>query len=198
MTIAWTDFYLICFLAGVVFTLISVFGGSLHMPHFHLHLGGHGAHAGHGGHGGGVVNGGTIAAFLVWFGGTGYLLVRYYDFRLLLALILAIVAGIAGASMVFLFLARVLMRGGDDAMDPADYDMIGVLAKVSSGIRPDGTGELIFSQEGSRRSAPARSATGASIAQGTEVVVIRYEGGVAYVQPWSELSNEMLAKKESL
>jgi membrane protein implicated in regulation of membrane protease activity len=180
MTMTWTDFYLICFLVGAAFTVASMFSGSLHLPHIHLHVGGHHSH-------GPQLNIGTVAAFLVWFGGTGYLLVRYFDFRLLLALGLATIAGLAGASIVFFFLAKVLIRT-DEVLDPADYEMVGVLGRVSSGIRLGGTGELIFSQEGCRRAAPARSANGVEIAKGTEVVVIRYESGIAYVQPWDDLA----------
>ena len=67
--------------------------------------------------------------------------------------------------------------------------MIGVLGQVSSPVREGGTGEMIFSQDGgaslrgdSQRRAIARSPSG------TEVVVMRYEKGIAYVRPWDELS----------
>jgi membrane protein implicated in regulation of membrane protease activity len=187
MNMTWPDFYLICFLMGAAFSVVSVFSG---------HVGGHHVHGPHMGHGPSsdvpLVNMGTIAAFLVWFGGTGYLLVRYFDFRMMLALIVAILSGLAGASVVFLFLAKVLIRK-EEALDPADYEMVGVLGHVASGIRPEGTGEIVFSQAGSRRAAPARSAAGAELAKGTEVVVTRYEDGIAYVQPWDEL-----VKKENL
>ena len=36
----------------------------------------------------------------------------------------------------------------DYTMDPADYEMTGVLAKVSGTVRTGGTGEIIFEQEG--------------------------------------------------
>ena len=66
--------------------------------------------------------------------------------------------------------------------------MIGVLGKVSSTIRPAGTGEMIFSQHGVRRCAGIRSESGEAISRGIEVVVTRYEKGVAYVRPWEELN----------
>jgi hypothetical protein len=50
-----------------------------------------------------------------------------------------------------------------------------------------GTGEILFSQADARRSAAARSETGAPIARGTEVVVLRYIHGIAYVSPLEEL-----------
>jgi hypothetical protein len=63
-----------------------------------------------------------------------------------------------------------------------------VLGTVTSNIRPSGTGEMIFSQAGARRAAPARSEDGLTIEKGTEVVVTRYERGIAYVRPWDELT----------
>jgi hypothetical protein len=66
--------------------------------------------------------------------------------------------------------------------------MDGVVARVSDEIRADGgTGEILFSQTGARRSAAARSEFGVPIARGTEVVVLRYIRGIAYVSPLEEL-----------
>jgi hypothetical protein len=188
----WTYFYLICFLVGLGISFVSWLSGSmnLHLPHIHIHFGGHHGHAPHAGghgHGPGIVNIGTIAAFLAWFGGTGYLLSQYHVAGLLLALGAALLSGFIGASIVFWFLAKFLVRE-DEVLDPADYDMIGVLGKVSSTIRPSGTGEMMFSQMGSRRCAPARGESGLEIPNGVEVVVTRYERGIAYVRPWEELS----------
>ena len=69
-------------------------------------------------------------------------------------------------------------------LDPADYDMVGVLGKLSIPIRKGGTGELIYSQEGTRRVTGARSEDGLAIPKGAEVMVTRYEKGIAYVKPW--------------
>ena len=41
---------------------------------------------------------------------------------------------------------------------------------------------MIYSQEGTRRVAGARSEDGAAIPKGAEVVVTRYEKGIAYVR----------------
>jgi hypothetical protein len=62
-----------------------------------------------------------------------------------------------------------------------------VLANVSDTIRDgNGIGEIIFSQTGARRAAAARSEDGLAIERGTEVVVIRYERGIAYVRRWND------------
>jgi membrane protein implicated in regulation of membrane protease activity len=196
----WANFYLICFFLGFALSLLSLMGSlHLHLPHFDFHIGGD-AHAPHtdGGHTGETsrINFGTVAAFLAWFGGTGYVLARFSSFWSLLALGLACASGLVGAAIVFFFLAKVLIRK-DEELNPADYDMIGVLGTVTSNIRPSGTGEMIFSQAGTRRAAPARSEDGVAIAKGIEVVVTRYERGIAYVRPWEELTTSTEGSKQS-
>jgi membrane protein implicated in regulation of membrane protease activity len=195
----WEAFYLSCFLVGLAFSVLSIFTGRIHvrLPHVHVHFGGSQVHVPHGGspaRGFGLINFGTIAAFLAWFGGTGYLL-AHYSVWFLIVLGIAIASGCGGAAIVFLFLARVLIRK-DEVLDPADYDMVGVLGTVSSSIRPSGTGEMIFLQKGIRRAAPARGEDGAIIPSGTEVVVTRYEHGIAYVRPWDELTKSSASVKE--
>lgn len=199
----WMDFYLICFLVGFALSLLAAVGGSvhLHLPHldlshgFHVHV-----HAAHGGGSAGVppLNFGTIAAFLAWFGGTGYLLVRYSSILLMLALGIAFASGLVGATCVFLFMAKVLVRE-DENLDPADYQMVGVLGKLSNPIRAGGgTGEIVFSQGGTRHCVGARSEDGTAIPKGTEVVVTQYEKGIAYVRRWDELTSTEVDEKETV
>jgi hypothetical protein len=80
------------------------------------------------------------------------------------------------------------------ALDPLDYDMVGVLGKLSLPIRAGGTGELIYSQEGTRRVAGARSEDGTAIPKGAEVMVTRYEKGIAYVRPWEDPAGDLELK----
>ena len=193
----WTDFYLVCFLVGLGLSALALLAGSvhLHLPHLHIH---HGIHVGRGG----VMRGselpwfnfGTIAAFLAWFGGTGYLLEHYYGVWFVAALGVAILSGIGAASVVFWFLAKVLMAR-EAALDPADYDMVGVLGRLSLPIRAGGTGELVYSQEGTRRVSGARSEDGVPIPKGAEVMVTRYEKGIAYVRPWMDPAEELESKR---
>ncbi len=191
----WADFYLVCFFLGFGLSAVSLLLGSvhlhIHLPHLHLPHGFHSPHLGPHAHGADLpwFNFGTIAAFLAWFGGTGYLLQLYHVWAVL-ALGLATVSGVIGATIVFLFLARVLLRR-EAPLNPADYDMTGVLGHITIPIRTGGTGEIVYSQEGVRRCAGARSENGVSIPKGTEVMVTRYEKGIAYVTPWEDPIGEM-------
>lgn len=213
----WADFYLICFAVGFCFSFFSfVFGGRrmgrLHLPHFHAHGGAHlpsvqvpAGHApGGGAHGGqpaGANRGAshdssispfnfvTLTAFLAWFGGSGYLLTRYSGLWMGFALLVSIGSGLLGGCIIFFFLSKVLMSA-EENMDPADYEMVGVLGKISSSIRAGGTGEIVYTQMGTRRVCGARTEDSSAVAKGTEVVVTRYEKGIAYVRLWSEMSGE--------
>jgi membrane protein implicated in regulation of membrane protease activity len=189
----------VCFLVGVTLSVLSFLGGSFHMPHFHLHVPHGGAHFGGAGHAAGgsgsempFLNFGTITAFLTWFGGAGYLLTRYSSLVVAGVLVLAVVAGLVGAMIVFWFVAKLLLKH-DRELDPADYERVGVLGRISSPIRVGGTGEIIFSQEGTRQTCGARSENGEALARGTEVIITRYEHGIAYVRRWEEMAEEEVA-----
>lgn len=201
---SWANFYLLCFAVGFVFSVVSFVTGGIrwHLPfHLHIHGGTVHAHAGHGGHGSHAkaaispLNPVTIAAFLAWFGAAGYLLTRHSAFVSVAIIVAAIGAGLAGGGIIFFFLARVLSSEKEN-LDPADYDMIGVLGRISIPIRESGTGEIIYSQAGTRRACGARADQGCAIEKGTEVVVTRYEKGIAYVRLWSELAGEEAARSE--
>jgi len=127
--------------------------------------------------------------FLVWFGGTGYLLTHYGHGWGFLGLLVSAVVGLVGAAIVFWFMARVLVQP-DENLDPADYVMVGTLGKLTIGIREKGTGEIVYVQGGTRKSAAARSEDGRPIEKGTEVVITQYEKGIAYVRRWEELADE--------
>lgn len=185
--------FIICFATGLVLSLLSLISGFGHLHIGHLHAGHH--HIGHAAHGHGTNNGMstvnmfTVLAFVTWFGGAGYLLMRTTTFNAQLIVLLASVSGLAGAGLLWAALFKVLLPH-ERVMDVADTEMTGVVARVSNGIRNDGgIGEIIFSQTGARRASAARSDDGHAIERGVEVVVIRYERGVAYVRRWDELAH---------
>ena len=184
-------FYLICFVLGLVLSLLAAFSGlgHVHIGHLHLHTGHAHAKAGHGS----AFNGFTLAAFLCWFGGAGYLLERFSPLLGLLVAIAATAFGLAGASILYAVLFKLLLPR-ERVLTAEDTRMEGTLARVSDEVRAiDGIGEILFAQTGARRSAPARSDDGSAIPRGTEVVVLRYERGIAYVRPLHELSQDSLS-----
>jgi membrane protein implicated in regulation of membrane protease activity len=180
----WEKIYLGCFSFGFLMSFAALV---LHTGHAHFHGHGGGAHThSHGGFS--KLNMTTLSAFLTWFGGVGYLLERYSSLGFLIALSVAALSGFSAAWAVYTFVSKVLLRN-EKAMLSIDYDMVGMLGRVSSPILGQtGIGEMIYSHDGARRHVAIRSEQLTPIAKGTEVVVTRYERGVAYVRRWDELS----------
>jgi membrane protein implicated in regulation of membrane protease activity len=201
------ELYLICFIVGFSLSLLSFVLGAFHvgLPRGHaLHGAGHAPHGAHGGghalpgsQGHGPAAGGssgispfnfsTLMVFLAWFGGAGVLLTSHWHAGFAVALGVSLAAGLFGASLVFLFLVKVLVPH-DRSMRHEDYELPGTLATVTLGIRAGGTGEIAYAQGGTRKSAAARADGAHAIAKGTEVVVVRFEQGIAYVRRWDDLT----------
>jgi membrane protein implicated in regulation of membrane protease activity len=197
----WSDFYLFCFLVGFAFSALTFLAGAvhIHLP-FRLHLPAHGGHHGTGGHGVAAKGGGartgthvswfnasTAMAFLAWFGGAGYILTRASHLVAVASLSLAAIAGLAAGMMVYRFMLK-LTRDGDSQIFDADYRIEGCVGTLSMPIREQGTGEVIFSLGGVRRCAGARSEAGEPVEKGAEVVIERYEKGIAYVKRWEDFT----------
>ena len=186
----WESIYLTCFFAGLLLTILSfLFGGHA----IHVNLPGHmfdftiggGHHAGSHQHAS-PLNVASLMMFLTWFGAAGYIMAHYRSATGAIALSIAVAAGFLGGALMYLFFARVLIANEHPLVN-ADYDMTGVLGRISMPIRESGTGELIYSQQGTRRSCGARSEDGKPIDRGAEVIVMRYEKGIAYVRRFDEL-----------
>jgi membrane protein implicated in regulation of membrane protease activity len=194
----WSDFYLLCFIVGFSLSVLSFLGGAahIHLP-ARLHWPFHGGHhaGGIAGRGTGHVRSGlswfnamTIMTFLAWFGGIGYILSTHSQLVALLALFIAVLGGLFAAGVVFKFMARIV-RVSDAQMLDWDYRIEGTVGTLSSPIRADGTGEMIFEQRGVRKSVGARSEDGKPLPNGTEVAITRYENGIAYVKKWEDFTS---------
>jgi hypothetical protein len=195
---SWESFYLICFFAGLLLSVLSLLGGMRHLGgHVHVpHL----PHAGHIPHlphlGPGLKaapsaatvpwwNAFSITVFLCWFGAAGYLLTRHGSLVAGLVLLLAAICGFIGGAIVLLFLTRVLMPH-ERELTADETGVVGAVGRVSAPIREGGTGEMVYEQLGALRSAPARSDDGTPIGRQEEVFVVRYEKGIAYVRRWEQ------------
>ena len=200
----WSDFYLLCFIIGFSFSVLSFLAGAvhIHLP-FKLHMPFHSApHGGitpsHGGiaksassHGAGHIswfNASTVMAFLAWFGGIGYILSAHSHLVGLIALAFAIAGGLSASWAVFKFMVK-LMNTESSHLKDEDYRHEGLVCTVTMPVRANGTGEIVYMQNGVRRSAGARSCDGKPLEKGAEVVIERYENGVAYVHRWEEFTS---------
>jgi hypothetical protein len=183
----WTAIYLTCFGIGLGLSVVSFFAGGLHLHGGHVHVRGH---LGKGGHGS-LFNPFSMMAFLCWFGGAGYLISRSNVLGAAAVLLISIVSGTAGAALVLWFLVGVLMPA-EKTLESEDTEMTGVTGRLSAAIPKGGVGELIYSQNGARRSAIVKSEEGEPLARDTEVVVMRYAKGVGYVRRWDEFEHGLM------
>lgn len=136
-----------------------------------------------------LLNVSSVLAFLTWFGGVGYLARNGLGWPAIVSVAFAIVGGLLAGWIVLWFVRKVL-RSPDDTLDPRDFERVGVLARVTSSIRPEGVGEIVWEQRGTRMVTSARSDTADAIGRGTEVLILRVERGIAIVAPFDGLLNE--------
>lgn len=125
----------------------------------------------------------AITAFLAWFGGSGVVFGMATHWAALPVFGISAAAGVAGGAIINRFLGGLLQR----ERPMTATSMIGLIGRLSSSIRAGGTGEIVFLIEGTRHVAAARSDAGHALAKGTEVIITRYDKGIAYVCTWDEI-----------
>lgn len=188
------------FLFGLVFSTLSLIIGAADVGVGHFGHGefGHAGHGGHSGHGGGhdadhvaPLSIATVLAFLTWFGGAGYFFRNGVAWSVWASLLGAIVLGFVGGGLIYQLLT--VVRRGERVLDPEQERIVGALGRITSSIREGGTGEITYELRGVRQVSAARSASGGAIGRGDEVVVLRYERGIAFVAPFNELYDEQPA-----
>ncbi|HKR65778.1 MAG TPA: hypothetical protein VJZ00_18755 [Thermoanaerobaculia bacterium] len=182
--------FVVCFIAGLGLSVVSfvsglhsvtVFDNIFHgIVHSHRALNLHAPRSKSS-----MINAAAITAFLTWFGGGGLLLERLTPLVPRLVVVGAVVIGLFGASIINSIINALARRESV----AASLTMTGVVARTVVPIRAgDGTGEIVFTHAGTRRVCAARSDSGQAIDKGSEVIVTRYEKGIAYVATWSELT----------
>lgn len=189
--------YLIVFLVGFSFLVLTLVLGSLggEVGHGEVHVEvGHGDAGGGGGGDGGVGHTSSpglfsfrvMACFLVGFGAAAlvshyqitYDMPRFTKFPLDLGLGLAggLLVGYTGWRIVKFFLSQ------QGFAEVTASDFVGVEAPLTLGIPQGGTGEITFNQKGKRLSLDVRSETGEPITTGTKVTVVSMAGSVGIVR----------------
>ena len=128
------------------------------------------------------INLGVLMAFVAWFGGVGFLARNAGGWPLPVTLAAAIAGGVLGA-FVAGRLTAAFVSPKAAVLDPADYRLPGTIARVTSSIRENGVGEVVYEQAGIRQVSAARAAGGTAIPQGAEVVVLETRAGIALVEP---------------
>ena len=183
--------YIICLAVGFVFALGSlVFGhllGGGHDVHFDgAHVTGAGGHAE-----AGLDNSGmqgvspfspmVIASFVASFGGLGLIFREIPGMQSPWINAPSALAGAFLMSALLFFLLRSLFRATQSSSESRVVDVVGVVGEVITPIPEKGVGEIAYVQKGARYSAPAREETGAAVAGGKPVKIVRVAGSQFYV-----------------
>jgi membrane protein implicated in regulation of membrane protease activity len=127
----------------------------------------------------------TLAAGALWFGGVGLLAEGLLPAAAsTVAVLLAVVAAVLGAALVRAAMAAFVRA----STPPLHGDAVGAVGTLSAPIRVDAPGEVIYTLEGLRCSAAARSVDGTPLPRGTTVVIVRREQGIAWVEPLDPLA----------
>lgn len=188
-----TALYLGTFAFGVIFTIVSFAlgafgsGGDVQLHGVDFHGADHGAGGGHDAHIS-PFSISTISAFLAWFGGAGYLLTRFTHLAALLDLVLAAAVGLVGGGIIFVAIGRYVLPRLTE-MRQEDFQVQGSMGHLSVSIPAGAVGEIVYSVGGVQQVDSARSASGEPIERGTEVVVLRREKGIAYVERWDKFAS---------
>jgi hypothetical protein len=185
--------YLGTFAFGVIFTIatfvLGAFGGGdgVHLHGLDLHGADHGAGGAHDAHIS-PFSISTISAFLAWFGGAGYLLTRFTHLAALLDLLLAAAVGLVGGGIIFVILGKYVLPRLTE-LRQEDFQIPGSVGHLSVSIPAGAVGEIVYTVGGAQQVDSARSVSGEAIERGIEVVVLRREKGIAYVERWDKFAS---------
>ena len=123
----------------------------------------------------------SLAGAAVLFGAAGLLTEGAGPISLVIAIVAAVIAAVLVRTLMSAFVRA--------SVEPLSLQAEGAIGSINAPIRVGGTGEVIYTLEGLRRSAAARSIDGRALPRGTSVVIVRRERGVALVEPLDPLED---------
>lgn len=174
---------LLAFTLGLLFTAASV---ALGAAHHGLELPGAPAHD----PGSGLANfnlSGLMAGSM-WFGGAGWIALKF----LLLPVAAVLGIGTVAGAFAYFVLAKLMafLRASERPMRAEDDALEGVVARVTVPADVGGVGEIVFTVRGSQRVEGCREAGGGALKKGTEVVITGTERGLALVEEYESYTKE--------
>jgi hypothetical protein len=133
----------------------------------------------------------TFAAAATVFGVVSYPLINYTRLGATAIVLIAVAAAGAAAAGVVAIIAGWAVPAEAKVVKDPRYDLQGQFARVTRPIGPQASGEVEFRQDETPKRAPARSLDGAAIELGVEVVIERIEDGIAHVERWSTIAQQL-------
>jgi membrane protein implicated in regulation of membrane protease activity len=130
-----------------------------------------------------------IAAFAVGFGAAGYSLARVLSAGN--AFLVAVGIGLAAGVLTRWLVAKSAAMKVEHDVDDERYVLQGHVAKVVTSISAGSEGRISFDVGTENRTLRARSLDDAPVDEGTEVIIERIEGDLAYVEPWLQVEQRL-------
>jgi membrane protein implicated in regulation of membrane protease activity len=129
--------------------------------------------------------------FATVFGAAGYLLTRWSGAATLVTLLIAGGLGALAALATAHLVSRWWKTSPASDVDDERYVLQGHIARVTKAIRADVDGEVAYEMGNQQHTLRARSFDAAALSVGTDVVIERIEGEVAYVEAWMEVEKRL-------
>lgn len=137
------------------------------------------------------INWPTIGAFLVAFGIVGYLLARFTALGAGAIVAIAAAAGIVALAGTVSLIAGWAVPSAALDVEDERYRLQGHLGRVVEAVGGSEAGAIEFEHEGTHHRYAARSLDDAAIPEGSEIAIERIEDGVAYVELWSRIAEQL-------
>ncbi len=132
-----------------------------------------------------------IVAFTIVFGGVGYVLTRQTATSGIVRLLVSLVAGVVASIIAARLVTKWWAVTPEHDIDDERYVLQGHVGRVTKPIRADVDGEVTLEIGSEARVLRARSFDESAMAAGTEVVIERVEGEVAYVEAWRDVEKRL-------
>ncbi|HEU4563132.1 MAG TPA: hypothetical protein VFS05_00730 [Gemmatimonadaceae bacterium] len=133
----------------------------------------------------------TMAAFFTVAGAVGYPVARYGSLEMGAVVLIAVASGLAAAAGAYALIAGwAVPSAASDEVDPR-FLLQGHFGRVTKAIAAGEAGEIVYEHDGEQQRVAARALDDKAIPQGAEVVIERVEDGVAHVELWSTIANEL-------
>jgi membrane protein implicated in regulation of membrane protease activity len=174
-----TFFYVATFIGGLVFAVVAMMYG-VERPR-ELHPEGKRSFR---------ISAPIMIAFCVAFGAVGMVLSRRGS-DTILTLVVAVVLGLVVSALAARLVSRWWTVTQEHDAEDERYILQGHVARVTKSIRAGVDGEVVFDVGADHRVLQARSFDDGALAAGTDVVIERIEGDIAYVEAWVEVEKRL-------
>ena len=133
----------------------------------------------------------TFAVAATVFGIVAYPIAKYTSLGTTATILIAGAAGVAAGFAMFGVIAAWAVPSAAKEVVDERYTQQGQFGRITRAIDAAAGGEIEFSADGKVQRVAARSLDDAPIEVGTEIVIERIEGGVAFVERWTKIARQL-------